>query len=111
MSEKNIACEEKESFILCKKIEKTYTREDLLTPEDEESLKRFHEQIDKEHKELTQKVDKILRKRQEEKKKNKAVKMEKDDEIIQALIAQRENEKKLTEQKIQKNNEFISLQL
>ncbi len=115
LSEKNIACEEKESFILCEKIEKTYTREDLLTPEDEESLKKFHEQIDKEHKELTQKVDEILKKRQEEKnnKKNKAenIKMEKDDEIIQALIAQRENERKLTEQKIQKDNEFISLQL
>ena len=33
--EKNIACEEKEAYILCEKIEKTYTREDLLTPEDE----------------------------------------------------------------------------
>lgn len=111
LSEKNIACEEKEAYILCEKIEKTYTREDLLTPEDEESLKKFHEQINKEHKELTQKVDEVLKKRQEEKKKNKDVKMEKDDEIIQALIAQRENEKKLTEQKIQKNDEFISLQL
>jgi hypothetical protein len=57
--------------LFCAKNRKTYTREDLLTPEDEESLKKFHEQIDKEHKELTQKVDEILKKRQEEKKKTK----------------------------------------